>query len=66
VEESFRSALLKTLRRELSLNDTQPPQASEAVHAKYCPRCLQQFTAAAETCPDCGGRELLKFESSRR
>jgi hypothetical protein len=63
-EKAFRDTLLKSLRRLDSLDESkilQPPQKSESVHASYCPRCLQQFTAAATNCPDCGGRPLVKF-----
>ena len=60
IEEAFR----RTLREKLSLDDPRfqaAPKKTEDEHVAYCPRCLQQFTAAAVDCADCGGRPLVKF-----
>lgn len=57
-ESTFRATLLKHFDDPKWL---QPPEKTETVHTQYCPRCLQQFTEAATTCPDCGGRPLVKF-----
>lgn len=59
-ELTFRSLVLKALGMEELI---EPPVASEAANTKYCPRCLQQFTAAGTTCRDCGERELVPFQS---
>lgn len=40
----------------------QPPAPNDETCCAYCPRCLAQFTAAAETCADCGGLALVAFE----
>lgn len=42
----------------------QPPAPNDDTCRAYCPRCLAQFTAAAENCPDCGGLPLLAFKSA--
>jgi hypothetical protein len=63
-ETTFRNLLLKGMRSATSLDDSEflkVPEKSEAVHASYCQRCLQQFTEAAADCPDCGGRPLVNF-----
>jgi hypothetical protein len=57
-ESGFRKMLLKQFNDPKWLN---APERTETVHSQYCPRCLQQFTDAGTTCPDCGGRPLVKF-----
>jgi hypothetical protein len=64
VEKDFREMVLKSLKRKLAFDETEflkAPEKTETVHTAYCPRCLQQFTEAATSCPDCGGRPLVKF-----
>lgn len=38
-----------------------PPQKSDTSHARFCPRCHAQSTAAASTCRECGGIALLEW-----
>jgi hypothetical protein len=46
----------------LSLEElAQPPAPADDTCRAYCPRCLSQFTEAAGTCADCGGRALVAF-----
>jgi len=64
VESAHRDTLLKTITTQLELDPAdflQPPKPTESTHTKYCPRCLQQFTQHAASCPDCGERELNRF-----
>ena len=39
----------------------QPPLPTDETCRAYCPRCLAQFTATADTCADCGGLALVTF-----
>lgn len=64
-EEWFRQMLQAEVERtfpeakaELAAVRRSPAKADPGNHL-YCPRCLQQFTASAECCQDCGGRPLL-------
>jgi hypothetical protein len=64
VEAWFQAAFLGELRgwaarQGLDPADWErPPAATEPSHARYCPRCEAQYTAAAGECPDCGGLPL--------
>jgi len=38
-----------------------PPGKSDSSHARFCPRCHSQSTAAANTCRECGGIPLQEL-----
>ena len=38
-----------------------PPPKSDSSHARYCPRCHSQSTAAASSCRECGGLPLTEW-----
>jgi len=65
VEAWYRSKSLEALASLLTQTGLDPanwlraPEATEAVHTRYCPRCEAQFTADAASCAECGGRPLL-------
>lgn len=40
-----------------------PPVATDGLHERYCPRCLAQFTARAESCGECGGLGLVALQA---
>ena len=68
----MRSLIEKTVQKRLcqaGLNPENllplPAPADESCRA-YCPHCHSQFTAAAGTCADCGGLELVAFKPSLR
>lgn len=65
-ESYARALVLKSLETFLKRNSLQPetllrPPPQEPGCRSFCPRCQAQFTAAAGSCPDCGGLELLPF-----
>ena len=39
----------------------EPPRKSDPSHARFCPRCHSQSTAAATTCRECGGIPLREW-----
>ena len=54
---AFRGILTE---RKLDMDQwVRPPKPSEPVNVNYCARCHAQFTAAAVSCGECGGRGLL-------
>jgi hypothetical protein len=40
-----------------------PPGKTDSAHARFCPRCHSQSTAAASLCSECGGIPLLDLPS---
>lgn len=56
-----RETLLAEVSKQFQISDEAPPKATDSAHQQYCPRCLQQFTASATSCADCGGRALVEL-----
>jgi hypothetical protein len=69
-ERWFRDAMcvrIERLCRRAGLDPAaweRPPGKTDPSHARYCPRCRSQFTAAAGECRDCGGRALTDFPAA--
>jgi hypothetical protein len=67
IERSSRAALqaaVESFLERMGIDPAklvQPPAPADATCRSYCPRCRAQFTAGAETCPDCGGLRLVAF-----
>ncbi|MGJ8645105.1 MAG: hypothetical protein ACSHX9_17015 [Luteolibacter sp.] len=66
-DHALASTVLRPLKKQILSPDhfKQAPDHSEDPEASsYCPRCHSMFMLGQETCSDCGGMELRKFQSS--
>lgn len=67
-EAWFRARLRREIERRAarvggSMEELLRPVLASSPEARgYCPRCLGQYVAGVELCPDCGGIPLVKFE----
>lgn len=65
--ERWRDRLTQAFREAAISNGLDPdqwesaPKRSDPTHARFCPRCHSQSTAAASTCRDCGGIALVEW-----
>lgn len=58
------SAALISCGRNLEDFDTAPDRSNDAGVERYCPRCHGLFLASVESCRDCRGMRLRRFEGN--